>query len=195
MPSGWRRRAERLVQGIRRQPLWGAVFFLGRDWRWNRLVRPPTAYFLPAAAKSMQKTPPKPRFWIPLRSNRWIFSRTRPKCRIVSASTVVSADSRPLRGRQSGHFLETASLHPPQAALRRFPAPLPLTVRNVGVCAPVGGPMPTSARNRKNCALLHFVHSAAAAQEQRRYYISCPLHGTRKRVVYAVTTSQCAGRA
>ena len=25
------------------------------------------------------------------------------------------------RGRQSGHFLETASLHPPQAALRRFP--------------------------------------------------------------------------
>ena len=43
------------------------------------------------------------------------------KCSIVSASTVVSADSRPLRGRQSGHFLETTSLHPPQAALRRFP--------------------------------------------------------------------------
>ena len=35
--------------------------------------------------------------------------------------TVVSADSRPLRGRQSGHFLETASLYPPLAALRRFP--------------------------------------------------------------------------
>ena len=26
-----------------------------------------------------------------------------------------------VRGRQSGHFLETASLHPPPAALRRFP--------------------------------------------------------------------------
>ena len=63
------------------------------------------------------------------------------KCRIVSASTVVSADSRPLRGRQSGHFLETASLHPPLAALRRFPAPLPLTVRNAGVHGPyVFGP-------------------------------------------------------
>ena len=29
--------------------------------------RPPAAYFLPAAAKSMQKTPPKPRFWNPFR--------------------------------------------------------------------------------------------------------------------------------
>ena len=27
------------------------------------------------------------------------------------------------RGRQSGHFLETGSLHPPLAALRRFPRP------------------------------------------------------------------------
>ena len=47
-----------------------------------------------------------------------------------SLNTVVSTDPRPLRDRQSGHFLETASLHPPQAALRRFPAPLPLTVQN-----------------------------------------------------------------
>ncbi len=30
-------------------------------------------------------------------------------------------DSRPLCGRQSCHFLETASLHPPPAALQRFP--------------------------------------------------------------------------
>ena len=49
---------------------------------------------------------------------------------LTSLNTVVSADSRPLRDRQSGHFLETASLHPPPAALRRFPAPLPLTVQN-----------------------------------------------------------------
>ena len=28
------------------------------------------------------------------------------------------------RGRQSGHFLEIASLHPPLAALRRFPRPV-----------------------------------------------------------------------
>ena len=47
-----------------------------------------------------------------------------------SLNTVVSTDPRPLRDRQSGHFLETASLHPPPAALRRFPAPLPLTVQN-----------------------------------------------------------------
>ena len=58
--------------------------------------------------------------------DKQVFSKTVAKCRIVSASTVASADSRPLRGRQSGHFLETASLHPPLAALRRFPAPLPL---------------------------------------------------------------------
>ena len=35
--------------------------------------------------------------------------------------TVVPADSRHCRGRQSGHFLEIASLILPQAALRRFP--------------------------------------------------------------------------
>ncbi len=57
----------------------------------------------------------------------------------------MSSDSRPLRGRQSGHFLETASLHPPLAALRRFPAPLPLTVQNIGVrCSFVRGVGDTS---------------------------------------------------
>ena len=35
--------------------------------------------------------------------------------------TVVSADSQTYSVSQSGHFLETASLHLPQAALRRFP--------------------------------------------------------------------------
>ena len=71
----------------------------------------------------MQKTPPKPRFWIPFSPT----SRSSVgRCRNVVSSalnTVVSTDSRPLRDRQSGHFLETASLHPPLAALRRFPKP------------------------------------------------------------------------
>ena len=34
----------------------------------------------------------------------------------------------------------------------------------------------------KNRALLQFIYSAAAAQEGRRYYISCPLQSTPKRV-------------
>ena len=97
--------------------------------------------------------------------------------------TVVSADSRLLRGRQSGHFLETASLHPPLAALRRFPAPLPLIIQNIegvfltisgrrgrrpptefeGVFRAIGGPMPTSARTKELCTpyILH-------RQRQRR---------------------------
>ena len=97
--------------------------------------------------------------------------------------TVVSADSRPLRDRQSGHFLETASLHPPLAALRRFPAPLPLIIQNIegvfltisgrrgrrpptefeGVFRAIGGPMPTSARTKELCTpyILH-------RQRQRR---------------------------
>ena len=53
--------------------------------------------------------------------------------------------------------------------------------------------MPTSARKRKNCVPLHFVSSAAAAQAQRRYYISCPLHGTYKRVGRTSTTCTARG--
>ena len=97
--------------------------------------------------------------------------------------TVVPADSRPLRDRQSGHFLETASLHPPLAALRRFPAPLPLIIQNIegvfltisgrrgrrpptefeGVFRAIGGPLPTSARTKELCTpyILH-------RQRQRR---------------------------
>ena len=101
---------------------------------------PPAAYFLPTAAKSMQKAPPKPRFWIPFSPT----SRSSVgRCRNVVSSalnTVVSTDSRPLRDRQSGHFLETASLHPPLAALRRFPAPLPLIIQNIeGVFLTISG--------------------------------------------------------
>ena len=108
------------------------------------------------------------------------------RCRNVVSSalnTVVSTDSRPLRDRQSGHFLETASLHPPLAALRRFPAPLPLIIQNIegvfltisgrrgrrpptefeGVFRAIGGPMPTSARTKELCTpyILH-------RQRQRR---------------------------
>ena len=39
----------------------------------------------------------------------------------AKAHTVVSADFQPRCGVKIGHFLETTSLHPPQAALRRFP--------------------------------------------------------------------------
>ena len=131
----------------------------------------------------MQKTPPKPRFWIPFSPT----SRSSVgRCRNVVSSalnTVVSTDSRPLRDRQSGHFLETASLHPPLAALRRFPAPLPLIIQNIegvfltisgrrgrrpptefeGVFRAIGGPMPTSARTKELCTpyILH-------RQRQRR---------------------------
>ena len=41
------------------------------------------------------------------------------RCR--NAYTVVPTGSRPLWGRQPGHFLESGSLTPPPAALRRFP--------------------------------------------------------------------------
>ena len=131
----------------------------------------------------MQKTPPKPRVWIPFSPT----SRSSVgRCRNVVSSalnTVVSTDSRPLRDRQSGHFLETASLHPPLAALRRFPAPLPLIIQNIegvfltisgrrgrrpptefeGVFRAIGGPMPTSARTKELCTpyILH-------RQRQRR---------------------------
>ena len=131
----------------------------------------------------MQKTPPKPRFWIPFSPT----SRSSVgRCRNVVSSalnTVVSTDSRPLRDRQSGHFLETASLHPPLAALRRFPAPLPLIIQNIervfrtisgrrgrrpppeieGVFRAIGGPRPTSARTKELCTpyILH-------RQRQRR---------------------------
>ena len=56
--------------------------------------------------RPLQKSPP---IWVVIFSRA---PRRSPSCQ--------PAPSR-CRGRQSGHFLETASLLPPQAALRRFP--------------------------------------------------------------------------
>ena len=110
-------------------------------WRLNRLVLSPPGYFFRAGkvTKSASETG-----WFLDFLSRSTSEVSVGRClSFVSSSlnTVVSTDSRPLRDRQSGHFLETASLHPPLAALRRFPAPLPLAVQSFRYMRLTFGPM------------------------------------------------------
>ena len=62
------------------------------------------------------------------------------------------------RGRQSGHFLETGSLHPPLAALRRFPrrpavdhTPHPRPMRRAGCPHPAAETHRTSCQKTCHC--------------------------------------------
>ena len=51
----------------------------------------------------------------------------------------------PFRARQSCHFLETGSLHPPLAALRRFPCASEKTPLSPQTCAPSARALPRAA--------------------------------------------------
>ena len=62
------------------------------------------------------------------------------------------------RARQSGHFLETGSLHPPLAALRRFPLPRATArvaptegYKGCGQNGPSGTPAPTKVLQGMRC--------------------------------------------
>ena len=61
------------------------------------------------------------------------------------------------RTRQSGHFLETGSLHPPLAALRRFPCASEKTPFSPQTCAPSARALPRAAIPLKKAALPLFL--------------------------------------
>ena len=82
MPSGWRRRTERLAQRDRKTAPVGAVFF-SCEMGGNRLVGPAVDYF--SHAGKVTKSAPRPRW-----SACGIFGSTMPKFRIVSTCCTVS---------------------------------------------------------------------------------------------------------